>query len=812
MEDQITLHGNFPDPLAPKRVKELKEYGLKYAKAIETQWGGVDQEGSLFQKRLKEFETNRLYANGTQDTRVYKQILNSLDPSNGDGSLLAIDWTPVPIIPKFVNIVVNKILSREPQPNVEAIDPLSVTEKERKKSEMRFAMENKQTIAQLQSSGVETGFNVNDVPDTPEEAEIFESNNIKTNAEIAAQIATRLTLGWANFNESILRRNVHDIVEIGMAVVKRENDPNYGINPKYVNPSFFVHSFTDDPYMNDITYAGHVERISISELKRLAGSQFTEEQYYEMARSVSQKFSNNPSVLSHSYYDVNIDRTIYGYDEYIVEVLNFEFKATDEQYYEDKKSRYGNEGFYFKGAEYKPPASSVYERKPVLMNNEVIYGGKYIIGTKHIFDYGCKKNIPKNIHDITRAHLSYSCVSVNMHSMIPKSMVSGIISFGDQLQLTHLKIQQSIAKAKPDGLIVDIEGLENVVLGGKKALQPLEIQDIYEQSGVFYYRSKNPEGGHQNPPVREIGNSIRNIEQLIRIYNHYLSMIRDATGLNEFVDGSTPKADALVGIAQQAQESANNATYGMTHATLVLYRKVCEDIVKCIQILPEKSVIYKVYENAIGRVNMELLTSFKNLPMYNFGVRPVTFMNEQDKIYLEGNIQQALSQREIDLEDAVAIRNLKDVEQAERLLIVRRKKRKQEAMEEAQRNSEMQGQINQQVAVAAEQAKAQTQQMISQMDIAKIEAEKNAKLELMITEYQLKERLAMVETGVRMEKDEEDKAFREKIEGMKESKKDERIDKQAVKQSQLISQRMGKRGELTNEQQDILAQILGEQQ
>lgn len=811
MEEYVNLHGNFPDPLAPKRVKESKAYGLKYAKAIESQWGQVGQEGSLFQRRLQEFERNRMYANGTQDTRIYKQILNSLDPNNGDGSLLAIDWSPVPIIPKFVNIVVNKILAREPQPNLEAIDPLSITEKERKKAEMRFAMENKQMLAELQSSGIDTGFNLKEVPETPEEAEIFESNNIKTNAEIAAQIATRLTLGWVNFNESILRRNVNDIVAIGMGVAKRENDPNYGISPKYIDPMFYVHSYTEDPYMNDLSYAGHVERITIAELKRLAGSQLTEDDYYALARSVTQKFANNPNVLSHSYYDRNLERTIYGYDEYIVEVLNFEFKTTDEEYYEEKTSRHGNVGFYYKGNDYKAPAQSVYERKPVMMVKENVYGGKYIIGTSHIFDYGCKKNQPLNVYDITRAQLSYSSVAVNMYNMIPKSMVSGIISFGDQLQLTHLKIQQAIAKAKPDGLVIDIEGLENVDLGGKgKALQPLEIHDIYEQTGVYYYRSKNPEGGHQNPPIREIGNSIRNIEQLIRIYNHYLNMIRDATGLNEYVDGSTPKSDALVGVAQQAQESSNNATYTMTHATLVLYRKVCEDIVKCIQILPEESVIYKVYENAIGRVNMELLTSFRNLPMYNFGVRPVTYMNEQDKMYMEANIQQALAQKEIDIEDAIAIRNLKDVEQAERLLVVRRKKRRIQTQEDAERNSAMQGQINQQVAVATEQAKAQTQQLVTQLEIAKIEAEKNAKMELLALEYSLKERLAMVESGVKLEKDANDKQFRERLESMKEEKKDERLNKQAVKQSQLISQRMGQRGELTDEQEDMLAKILGE--
>jgi hypothetical protein len=264
---------------------------------------------------------------------------------------------------------------------------------------------------------------------------------------------------------------------------------------------------------------------------------------------------------------------IYGYDEYIVEVLDFEFMSVDNVFYESKESKFGNVGFYFKGAMYTPPRESVYDRQPFKMSYATVYGGTYVLGTDMIFAYGMKKNVPKNVHDITRARMSYSAVAVNMRRLQPKSMVSSVIGFADQLQITHLKIQQAIAKAKPDGLIIDVEGLENVQLGQGGDLQPLQIQDIYEQTGVFYYRSKNPEGGFQNPPIRSIENQIRNINELIALYNHYLRMIRDTTGINEVVDGSTPKGDALVGVRQQAIDASNNATYDITHSSMVLFRE-----------------------------------------------------------------------------------------------------------------------------------------------------------------------------------------------------------------------------------------------
>jgi len=797
----------FPDPLADQAKKLSKQYGLQYAKAIYSQWGGVEIDGSLYAKRWREFEISRDYANGTQDTSIYKQILTSLDPNNGDGALLSLDWTPVPIVPKFVKIVTNKILSAKMYPNVEAIDPISQTEKDQQKAKLKFAIENKQQFQEAKELGLQVDVDVESLPDTTEEAEIFLDSNIKTAAEIASQIATRLTLSWNDFDERIYRRNVEDLVTVGMAVVKRENDPNYGIVTKYVDPAYFVHSYTDDPNFSDIVYAGHIQRLSISELKRIAGDQFTEEEYKNMARTVMNRYGNNPNRFDNTSYDNNLDRYNYGYDEYTVNIMDFEFVSVDNVIFEKKTSAYGNIGFYYKGTKYNAPSNSVYDREAIYMQNATLYGGTFIIGTNYIYNYGLKKNVPKNVHDLSRTRMSYSAVATNIRRMIPKSMVSGVIGFADQLQLSHLKIQQAIAKAKPDGLLVDIEGLENVQLGRGGELQPLDIQDIYEQTGVFYYRSKNPEGGFQNPPVRPLDNSIRNINELIALYNHYLRMIRDATGINEVMDGTSPKGEQLVGVRQQALAAANNALYDITNASLVLYRRVCEDIVKCLQIVPPKSILFQAYENAIGKENMKVLSSFSNLPMYNFGVRVVSDMNEVDRAYLEQNIQVALSQREIDLEDAIAIRQLKDIDQAERLLVVRRKKRIKQQQEIASQNSQMQAQMNQQTAMATSQGKMQEEQMKAQLEAQKIQLESQAKAQLMQLEYQLKMQLEDLKGRYGVAEQQIESGVKQNLEKEKEDRKDDRVKKQAVQQSKLISQRKGERPEL-QEETDIVDIIL----
>jgi len=797
-------YGNFPDPFAPYSKKTSKSYGIKYAKAIEKQWGNSDDERSLFRRRLKDFETNRDYANGTQDTSIYKQILNSLDPNNGDGTLLNLDWSPVPIVPKFVKIVVNNILSRKPYPNVKAIDPLSQSEKDEKRAKKMFEVKNKALIQEMESLGVDTKVDLSSVPETTEEAEIFMDASIKTGAEIAAQVGTNMTLEWNDFDQRIFRRAVNDLVACGMAVVKRNNDPNYGITEEYIDPAFFFHSYTEDPTFSDLVYAGHIKKISISELKRIARDELTEDEYEKIAQGVKNKYQNRADKLSYKYYDEGLDRTSYGYDEFVVEVMDFEFISTDDIMFEEKNSKFGNKGFYYKGFDYSPPKESVYDRNPKAMNVQTVFGGSYIIGCGYVFGYGQKKNIPKNVHDLTKARLSYSVVATNLRRMMPKSLVGSVIGFADQLQLTHLKLQQSIAKAKPDGLIVDVEGLENVQLGKGGELQPLDIQDIYEQTGVFYYRSKNPEGGFQNPPIRSLDNSIRNINELIAIYNHNLRLIRDTTGINEVMDGTSPKGEQLVGVRQQAMAAGNNAIYDITNSSIYLYSKICEDIVKCLQILPKQSVLFGAYVRAIGKENMKVLSSFGDLPMYNFGVKVQTEMDDAEKSYLEQNIQIALSQKEIDLEDAIAIRQIKDVDQAEQLLIIRRKKRMRNQQQIAQQNSQMQAQMNQSTSQAASQGKMQEIQMQSQSKIAEIQADAQAKAQLLQLEYQLKGQIEGAKLQANLGMKEQDMAFREKIEDSKEEAKDKRVKKQAVEQSKMISQRQGKRGELEDEGDDLV--------
>ena len=800
---------SFPDPLAPQEEKLGNEYGLAYAKAIEAQWNGSSPDDSAINRRNKDFHVNRKYANGTQDVDIYKRLLNTLDPNNNDGTLLNMDFSPVPVLPKFAKIVVNKILSRNLYPNIEAIDPLSSSFKDQEKKKMETLVNSKGQLQELKSS---TGMVINEdpdnIPDSMEEAEIFLGENIKVSAEVAAQLAAQATLVWNNFADTTFRRAVNDLVSCGMSVIKRINDPSQGISIKYVDPKDFVHSYTEDPNFDDISYAGGVRRISMTELKRLAGEKLTDDQYKEIAKKSAGRHGNDSSSLHRQHYDNQSRRTVYGYDEYIVEVLDFEFLSTDKIYFEERENKFGNTGFYMAGYNYKERKGGVFERKPHSLEVTNLYGGMYVLGCGYLFDYGLKTNMPRNMYDLSKTNLSYSVVATNLDNMVPKSMIGNTKGFADMLQLTHLKIQQAIAKAKPDGLIIDIEGLENVQLGKGGELQPLELHDIYEQTGVFYYRSKNPEGGFQNPPIREIGNSIRNINELINLYNHYLRMIRDVTGINEAMDASSPKGDALVGVREQAIAAGNNAIYDITNASIILFKKVCEDLVKCLQVLPKESVVFEAYANAIGNTNMDVLASFEDLSMHNFGVVVRKDMDDRERQFLEQSIQMSLQQQAIDLEDAMAVRELKDVEQAERLLSVRRRKKQAEAQQIAQQNSQMQAQQAQQAAQQASQGRQQEMQMESQIEMQKIQAKAQADIQVAQALHEFKKEIEMIKAQATLGFKTEDQEFKEKLEVLKEDRKDERVDTQAVAQSKLMSQRKDQRGELSKNNASEIARTL----
>lgn len=782
--------GFFPNPLASAKEMQDKRYGLQYSQAIEQQWELTKTSNTIYQRRILEFETNRDYAAGRQDTSIYKQILTALDNNDNDSTLLNLDWTPVPIIPKFVDIVIDKTLDRKPRPNLKAIDPISLTEKDNQKAKILAAMAEKDLIRMAQEAGLQTDIDVSKLPDSTDELEIFKNSTIKTDGEVAAQIGAAITLQWNDFDETVLRQLVRDLVECGMAVPMRYNDPLYGIIEKRVKPERFIHSYTEDSMFGDIHYGGHIEQVTLGELKRLAGDEFTDEEYHKIAKLYANT-TNSYENRGFNRFSATDLTDINRNDEYIVDILHFQFKATERQYFEEKETKHGTKGFYNKGTDYKQPKNSIYERKPHFLDIEVTYSGVKVIGLPMIFGYQKDSNMPRNMYDVTRTNLRYFPVAVNIRDMMPTSMVKKIRSYADIIQITHLKWQQALAKVKNDGLMIDIEGLENVDLGRGGSMSPLDLHDVYEKTSIYYYRSKTIDGKQTGAPLAPIPQRFDVFNALALSHNQALNAIRDITGINEPMDGTSPKGEQLVGVREQAIQAGNNAIYHITICMKVMYKRIVEDIVKCLQVLPKEAVIYKMYENAIGKTNMKILEGFKKLPMVNFGVDVVLEMDENERTYLENNIQVSIAQKELDVEDAIAIRNIQDIDQAEQLLIIRRKKRMKAQQDMQIQNINAQAQANAQSAQAAIEGEMQKEQALHQLKMAEKELEHKLEMERIALEYEMKKEIAMIEANQKFNEKQSQEENLKQREDKREKAKDERIEKQAALQSQMIDQRKG---------------------
>lgn len=797
--NSVLTTGNFPNPFASPEEKAERKYGLQYKKAIEAQWELRANSDSFYLNRVKEFEINRDYAAGRQNVDIYKQILDSLNNNDNDKSLLNLDWRPVPIIPKYVNIVLNKALDRQPRPNLEAVDPVSLTEKDKKRARLKALAKNKDLVQMAEQAGLKTEMPSNEIPETTEEAEIFAETSLKTNGEIAAELGAEMTLRWCDFDDNLLRRFTRDLVEIGMAVPMRFNDPTYGITVRYIDPSRFVHSYTEDDFFKDITYGGHVEQMTITEFKRIVKDNISQDEIKKIAGLYKSRYSNKKDKFGWTDRNSTEPPHRQPHDEFLIDVVFFQYKTVETQYFEEKSNKYGNKGFYKKGSKYKAPKKSIFERKPYKMDYEVTYSGLGVIGFDQVYNYGKDQNMPRNMHDISRTCLRYHPVAIQLRDMMPTSIPSKTRGDADMLQLTHLKWQQALAKAKSDGFALNQSKLENVTYAGKK-IDPLEVIDIFEKTSVLLYRDEEVDGQRGGSPITPLSQHNTIFQDLAATYNQYIKKIQDATGVNEAMDASSPKGEQLVGVREQAIQAGNNATYDITIAMKYLYGEVVKDVVKCLQVLPSDSALYSVYEKAIGTVNMKVLSDFKKLPMSNFGVTVRLNMDEAQRAYLEQNIQVSLSKGELDIEDAIAIRELQNIDQAERLLVIRRNRRMKRNQQMQLENIQAQSQQTAQAAQAKAQSDAQFEQVKSQLDMQKEQQEHEFRMREMAYKYDREEKLkAMEVSNNRFEKQTEEQNIRER-EREREDRKDKRQKDQAVDASHMVEQRKDKAPKLEKDE------------
>ncbi len=773
MAESVT-NSYFPSQTADDKEKASHEYGLKVSSAIEREWFNGASGSNKYASTGDSFHLLRLYARGEQPIGKYKDELSI----NGDLSYLNLDWKPVPIISKFVDIVVNGISERAFQVKTFTQDQHGMN---KRSAYMKSVLKDMRSAPML--NAILAGTNINlyennpaELPSSKEELDLHMQLNYKQGVEIAAEQAINVTLADNRYDD-VKKRITKDLTVIGIGAIKHNFNESTGVEINYVDPANLVYSATDSPYFEDLYYVGEVKEIPVNELMKI----YPDMDLSELDKSSkTSKFGNGSS---------SRDRA----DNNFVKVLYFNYKTFANEVYKLKTTGSGGSKIIKKDDTFNPPVTETMEYSKLSRSIEVVYEGVKVVGSDVLLEWGVAENMTRPKSDSTKVRMNYSICAPSMYRGKIESLVGRVTGFADMIQLTHLKLQQVLSRMIPDGVYLDADGLSEIDLGNGTNYNPQEALNMFFQTGSVIGRSMTADGelNHGKVPIQELqsGAGSNKINVLINTYNYYLQMIRDVTGLNEARDGSTPDERALVGVQKIAAANSNTATRHILNAGLLLTAELVEGITLRIADIIEYAPAKEAFIQKIGAHNVGILEELSELHIHDFGIFLELMPDEEEKALLENNIQVALAQQGIDLEDAIDIREVRNLKLANQLLKLRRKQKHERDQQTQQQNIQAQSQANMQAQQAAAQldvqkqqavgqVEAQLEQMKAQLDSQKLAQEGALKKELMEYEFQLNMQLRQMEAQTLKGREDQ-----------KEDRKDKRTKLQASQQSELIDQR-----------------------
>ncbi len=772
----------FPGQFVSDSEKASDAFGLQVGQAIQYEWFRKDGNQCRYYNQWRDFNRLRLYARGEQSVEKYKNEL-AID---GDLSYLNLDWTPVPILPKFVDIVVNGMSDRLFKVKAYAQDAMSQSKRSKYQDMVEGQMAAKDVLTTIQQ---ETGVNPfmmdpEELPETDEELSLYMQLNYKPAIEIAEEEAIN-TIFDENHYQDTRKRIDYDLTVIGIGVAKHEFLPGAGVQVSYVDPANIVYSYTEDPFFTDCFYWGEIKTLPITELLKIDPT-LTREQLQEI------------SMYSQSWYDYYNVARFYENSLFYRDtctLLYFNYKTTKKMVYKKKILENGGTRVIEKDETFNPPTEMMEEGKfeKIEKTIDVWYDGVMVMGTNILLKWKMSENMVRPKSASQHALPNYVAVAPRMYKGVIESLVRRMVPFADLIQLTHLKLQQVIARTVPDGVFIDADGLNEVDLGTGQAYNPEDALRLYFQTGSVIGRSYTQDGEFNNArvPIQQLtsNSGASKTQMLIANYNHYMDMIRSVTGLNEARDGSNPDPNSLVGIQKLAALNSNTATRHILEGGLYMYRSLAEALTYRVADILQYADFKDDFANKIGKYNVSILNDISDLYIYDFGIFIEISPDEEQKAQLESNIQMALSKGDINLEDAIDIREIKNLKLANQLLKIKRIKKQereekmamqQQAMVAQQqlKSQELAGQVAMQKIQMESQSKMQIKQAEVAFDIEKLKVEAEMKSMLMQQEFNYQMQIAGIKESAITTRD-----------NMKEDAKEKRIAVQNTQQSKLINQR-----------------------
>jgi len=777
MKNQITnAYSTFPDQVVSDEVKQSVEYGKKVGQAIEGDWFSGTRSGveNRFNTQYNNFRMRRLYSRAEQPVQKYKDEM----AINGDLSYLNLDWKPVPIIPKFVDIVVNGMDDKIYDIKASAQDPESRRKRSKYAEDILRDMQAKALLNKLDATiglNLFNAENKEELPENQEELDLHMQLSYKQATEIACEEAINNTLEYNKY-QLTKRRMLEDLVVLGMGAVKTNWNKAEGVTVDYVDPTRLVYSYSEDPNFEDLWYVGEVKPLSLAEVKK----QFPNLSNEELEKL--EQYQGNSSFL----YNWNGRR-----DGNAIYVLYFEYKTYSEQVYKIKKTATGLQKALEKPDTFNPEANDNYDR--VSRSIETLYSGAKVLGYDMMLEWKLAENMTRPKSNLVKVNMNYTICAPKLYQGRVESLVSRMMGFADMIQLTHLKIQQVISKVIPDGVYLDVDGLAEVDLGNGTTYNAKEALNMYFQTGSILGRSMTTEGEMNagRIPIQELVKSDggNKINSLISTYQYYLQMIRDVTGLNEARDGSMPNSDSLVGLQKLAAANSNTATKHILNASLYLTLRACENIVLRTADSIEFALTNEALKNSISTWNVGQMKDINKIHLADFGLYFSLVPDELEKEQLESNIQAALQSGSINLEDAIDIRQINNLKLANQMIKLKRKKAAAAAQAANLANIEAQAQANAKASEAAAMAEVQKKQAIADVQLKVEQGKSSFEIERMRVESQIKRELMELEFNYNMQLGEQKVIRESEREKDIEERKDKRARIVGTQQSAIANQK-----------------------
>jgi hypothetical protein len=771
---------SFPTQLATDAEKASQEFGLKVGQSIMWEWFAKTGNNCRYYSQWIDFHRIRLYARGEQSIAKYKEQFQV----DGDMSHINLDWTPVPIIPKFVDIVVNGMNDRLFQVKAYAQDAMSAEKRSKFQEMVQADMISKDILLSVKKNLGVDAFNVppQDLPANEQELNLYMQLKYKPAIEIAEEEAINTILDVNHYND-IRKRVDYDITTIGLGMVKHSFVPGTGVSVEYVDPANMVYSYTESPTFDDCFYFGEVKQVPITELIKIKPN-ITNEELAEIQQL---------GTAWYNYYGVLRPYRSDLFNRDVVTLMYFNYKTDKTYVYKKKYNDNGGNKVIQKDESFNPPEGTEERFERIEKRIDVWYEGVMVMGSPYLLKWELAKNMVRPKSSSQYALPQYIAVAPRMYKGVIESLTRRMIPFADLIQLTHLKLQQVLQRVVPDGVYIDADGINEVDLGTGAAYNPEDALRLYFQTGSVIGRSMTVDGdiNHGRIPIQELNTNSGQgkITALINAYNQYLSMIRDVTGLNEARDASTPNPDALVGVQKLAALNSNTATRHILEGSLFITRRLSEALSCRIADILEYSDFKEQFAMQIGKFAVGILDEIKDLYLHDFGVFIEVSPDQEQQAQLEANIQMAIQRDQISLEDAIDIRQMKNLKLANELLKVKRKEKQRVDMEQEQAKVNMQTQGNIQSSQAAAQATLQKVQAESQAKAQLAQAQMQFDIQRMQAEAQIKEQLMSVEFNYNMQLKGMEVSQIKELDMDKEKAKDDRTKLQATQQSKLIEQR-----------------------